>query len=209
DMGPALVRLSPDWQRRGNASWGRLRCPDTYEYGLADEPVEILQRMNAQFDAVARSVGLDPLINLDPNTATGFSAYEYVIIASMIKRETRVPSEYGPVWRVIHNRLYLGMPLGIDATVLYARELERPGAEGPITDADLAIDSPYNTRLHPGLPPTPIAAPGRAALEAALNPTPGSWLYYVLANADGSHFFTDDYDEFIAQRDRSRAEGLF
>jgi UPF0755 protein len=208
-IGQALIRMDSEWQPPGNDSWEGLLFPDTYEYALADEPTEILQRMNTQFDAVAREVGLDPLMNLDPATATGRGAYEYIVIASMIERESRVPEEYGKVSRVIHNRLAEGMPLGIDATVLYARELENPGAEGPITDADLALDSPYNTRLHPGLPPTPIAAPGRAALAAALNPESGPWLYYVLASEDGSHFFTDDYDEFIAQRDQSRAEGLF
>ena len=209
EMGQALIRLDTPWRPPGNESWEGLLFPDTYEYGLADEPTEILQRMNAQFDLVAREVGLDPAMNLDPNTATGRPAYDYVVIASMIEEESRVPEEYGKVSRVIHNRLAEGMPLGIDATVLYARELANPDAEGPLTDADLALDSPYNTRLHPGLPPTPIAAPGRAALAAALNPEAGPWLYYVLASEDGSHFFTDDYDEFIAQRDQSRAEGLF
>jgi UPF0755 protein len=61
----------------------------------------------------------------------------------------------------------------------------------------------------PGLPPTPIAAPSRSALEAALNPAEGPWLFYVLAGEDGSHFFTDDYDEFLRVRDESRAAGLF
>jgi len=208
DMGPALIRLETEWRGPGNESWEGLLFPDTYEYGVADDPVEILQRMNAQFDAVARDVGLDPYMNLGPG-ATGLPAYHYITIASMIEEESRIPEEYGKVSRVIHNRLAMGMPLGIDATNLYARELVRPGAEGPLTDADLAIDSPYNTRLYPGLPPTPIAAPGRAALAAALNPEPGPWTYYVLAAADGSHFFTDSYDEFIAQRDASRAAGLF
>jgi UPF0755 protein len=97
------------------------------------------------------------------------------------------------------------MTLGIDATVLYARGPER---EGPITDADLAIDSPYNTRLNPGLPPTPISSPGRAALAAALDPAEGDWLYYVLADADGRHFFTADYDEFLEQKAASEAAGL-
>jgi UPF0755 protein len=206
DMQSALIRMETPWRPGQVDSWEGLLFPDTYEYGVADEPVEILQRMNAQFDAVAREAGLDPAMNLDPATATGLTAYEYIIIASMIEEESRVPEEFGRISRVIHNRLEIGMPLGIDATVIYARGPERTG---PLTDADLAIDSPYNTRLNPGLPPTPIAAPGRAALVAALNPEPGNWLYYVLASEDGSHFFTDDYDEFIRQRDESRAQGLF
>jgi UPF0755 protein len=208
EMGQALIRMDTEWRSPDNESWEGLLFPDTYEYGLADEPTEILQRMNVQFDAVARRVGLDPYMNVAPGSM-GLTAYQYITIASMIEEESRVPAEYGKVSRVIHNRLALGMPLGIDATVIYARQLEDPDAEGPITDADLALDSPYNTRLNPGLPPTPIAAPGEAALAAALNPEAGPWLYYVLASEDGTHFFTDDYDEFIAQRDQSRAEGLF
>ena len=213
EMPSALVRMDSPWQRPGldgPQAWEGLLFPDTYQYETDDGPIEILQRMNEQFDRVAQEVGLNPLMNLDPATATGLPAYDYIVIASMIEEESRVPEEYGRVSRVIHNRLYLGMPLGIDATVLYIRDREFPERVGePITDADLAIDSPYNTRLNPGLPPTPIAAPGRAALAAALNPDEGPWLYYVLANEDGSHFFTDDYDEFIRQRDESRAQGLF
>ncbi|QGG95167.1 endolytic transglycosylase MltG [Actinomarinicola tropica] len=209
DMSAALIRMETPWRPPDVDSWEGLLFPDTYEYALADEPFDVLERMNAQFDIVAREVGLDPWMNLDPATATGYTAYQYVVIASMIEEESRVPEEFGRISRVIHNRLARGEPLGIDATVLYARQLADPNASGPITDADLALDSPYNTRLNPGLPPTPIAAPGRAALAAALNPEPGPWLYYVLASEDGSHFFTDDYDEFIRQRDESRAQGLF
>lgn len=209
DMQSALIRLESGWKPPEETSWEGILFPDTYEYELTDEPMQILARMNRQFDIVAREVGLDPWMNLDPAAATGYGAYQYIIIASMIETESRIPEEFGRVSRVIHNRLEQGMTLGIDATTLYARELVRPGATGPLTDADLAIDSPYNTRLNPGLPPTPIASPGRAALAAALNPEPGPWLYYVLASEDGSHFFTDDYDEFIRVRDESRAAGLF
>jgi len=89
--------------------------------------------------------------------------------------------------------------------VLYA--LGRHTTE--LTNQDLAIDSPYNTRLYKGLPPTPIAAPGRKALEAALNPAEGDWIFYVLADDDGSHFFTDSQEEFLEQVEKSRREGIF
>jgi UPF0755 protein len=204
----ALIRMSTPWRPAGIESWEGLLFPDTYEYRVTDEPQAILDRMNRQFDAVARSVGLDPFMNVDPGTLqqSGLTAYEYIIIASMLEKEARLPEEHAMMSRVIHNRLAIGMTLGIDATVIYARGPERTG---PITDADLAIDSPYNTRLNPGLPPTPIAVPSRSALEAALNPADGPWLYYVLADADGRHFFTDDFDEFLRVRDESRAAGLF
>ncbi|MGY6502308.1 MAG: endolytic transglycosylase MltG [Acidimicrobiales bacterium] len=204
----ALIRMESRWRPEDVDSWEGLLFPDTYEYRATEDTLSILQRMNRQFDTVATEVLFDPAINLDPNTLqyTGPSAYEYVIIASMIEKEARLPEEHALMSRVIHNRLALGMTLGIDATVIYARGPERTG---PITDADLAIDSPYNTRLNPGLPPTPIATPSRSALEAARNPADGPWLYYVLADADGSHFFTDDYNEFLRVRDESRAAGLF
>lgn len=204
----ALIRLQSPWRPLGVDSWEGLLFPDTYEYRVTDDAQTILQRMNRQFDLVARDVGLDPFMNVDPGTlaTTGLTAYQYIVIASMIEKEARLAEEHVMMSRVIHNRLELGMTLGIDATVIYARGPERTG---PITDADLAIDSPYNTRLNPGLPPTPIAVPSRSALDAALNPAEGPWLYYVLAGADGSHFFTDDYDEFLRVRDESRAAGLF
>ena len=204
----ALIRMTTPWRPAGVESWEGLLFPDTYEYRVTDTELEILQRMNRQFDAVARSVGLDPFMNVDPATLqqNGLTAYEYIIIASMIEKEARLPEEHALMSRVIHNRLELGMNLGIDATVIYARGPERTG---PLTDADLALDSPYNTRLNPGLPPTPIAVPSRSALEAALHPAEGSWLYYVLADTDGRHFFTDDYDEFLRVRDESRAAGIF
>lgn len=208
EMSSALIRMETPWRPKGSNDWEGLLFPDTYDYALGDTPVEILERMNQQFTKVATDVGLVPYMNLDPVTGApqGLTAYEYITIASMIEKESRLSDEYGKVSRVIHNRLAIGMPLGIDATVLFARGPER---SGPLTDADLAIDSPYNTRLNAGIPPGPIAAPGRAALAAALNPEDGPWLYYVLASNDGSHFFTDDYDEFLAQKEKSQAEGIF
>lgn len=72
----------------------------------------------------------------------------------------------------------------------------------------MAVDSPYNTREVAGLPPGPIGLPGRASLEAAMNPADGPWLYYVLADQDGRHFFTDDYDEFLDAKGRCQDLGL-
>jgi UPF0755 protein len=93
---------------------------------------------------------------------------------------------------VFHNRLRLGMPLQSDPTVLYARGDER----GPITRADLANAHPYNTYLRRGLPPGPIANPGRAALEAAIAPVSTPALYFVARN-DGAHEFSATLDEHI------------
>jgi UPF0755 protein len=134
----------------------------------------------------------------------GLTPYEVVIVASIIEREAQKPEDQAKVARVIYNRLALGMNLEIDATLLYGI-----GHKETLTESDLATDTPYNTRLYPGLPPTPIAMPGQGAIEAALNPEAGPWLYYVLADAEGGHFFTDDYDEFLRVAQESRDAGLF
>jgi UPF0755 protein len=106
--------------------------------------------------------------------------------------------------RTIYNRLDKNMKLGIDATVEYALGTHKPR----LTTADLDIDSPYNTRKFAGLPPTPIAAVGQKSLEAALNPTPGPWLYYVLIDPSGKHGFATTDAEFEQLVRQSRAKGL-
>jgi UPF0755 protein len=127
-----------------------------------------------------------------------------VIIASMIEREARVPEERPMIARVVYNRLRDGMTLGIDATVIYALGRHTD----VLTRSDLEIDSPYNTRRFAGLPPTPIASPGRESLEAALNPAPGDWLYYVIADEDGRHTFTENYRDFERAVAEARSKGL-
>jgi UPF0755 protein len=112
--------------------------------------------------------------------------YQLLIVASMVEREAVVPGDRPKIAAVIYNRLRLGMPLGIDATIYYAIEQQRGIAtySGELTEADLQIDSPYNTRTHVGLPPTPISNPGLASIEAAAHPAHAPYLYYV-AGADG------------------------
>jgi UPF0755 protein len=125
-------------------------------------------------------------------------------VASLIEEESKVPEERPMVARVIYNRLRQGMPLGIDATSRYEAEIE--GRERG--DIDFTSDSPYNTRRVRGLPPTPIASPGRASIEAALDPAEGPWLYYVLEDAEGNHFFTESNSEFLAAKQRCEDAGL-
>ena len=96
------------------------------------------------------------------------------------------------------------MMLGIDATVLYAIGEQKEG----LTQSDLRVDSPYNTRRYTGLPPTPIASPGRDSLSAALNPADGPWLYYVIEDEQGNHFFTESSSEFEQARQRAQRAGL-
>jgi UPF0755 protein len=127
--------------------------------------------------------------------------YQIVTVASMIEREARVPEDRPLIAAVIYNRLDRGMDLGIDATVEYID----PDPENGLTASDFRIHSPYNTRLHPGLPPTPIASPGLASLQAALDPAKVGYLYYVLCGADGHHVFSTSYDQFV--KDKARCLG--
>jgi cell division protein YceG involved in septum cleavage len=112
--------------------------------------------------------------------------YQLLIVASMVEREAQLPGDLPKVAAVIYNRLRLGMALGIDATIYYALERQKRIATytGELTEAQLHINSPYNTRTHTGLPPTPIANPGAAAIHAAAYPAHVPYLYYV-ARADG------------------------
>ena len=130
--------------------------------------------------------------------------YDIVIIASLVEREARLAKERPLVAAVIWNRLKVGEPLGIDASNQYS--VYEPGSkefwETELKVSQLELESPYNLRKVAGLPPTPIAAPSLASLEAAANPANVDYRYYVVDTAkdDGSHFFTDDYDEFLAKQ---------
>jgi UPF0755 protein len=204
----ALTAVRSKYQPEGSTELEGLLFPATYSVQEADEADEqkLVRQMVATFDQVGDEIGLE----LAPFTLEGaagsrtISPYEVIIIASMIEREARVPEERPMVARVIYNRLREGMMLGIDATVLYAigenKEI--------LTRSDLEVDSPYNTRLYRGLPPTPIASPGRASLEAALNPAAGDWLYYVIADEDGRHYFTDSFSDFERAVAEARQKGL-
>lgn len=107
--------------------------------------------------------------------ALHITPYELLIVASMVEREAQLPGDRAKVAAVVYNRLHLNMALGIDATLRYALD----DYTRPLTTSQLALDSPYNTRLHRGLPPTPISNPGLAAIEAAAHPAHAGYLYYV------------------------------
>ncbi|MEV5437641.1 endolytic transglycosylase MltG [Streptomyces sp. NPDC052682] len=118
------------------------------------------------------------------------NVYQAVTIASIVQAEAATKADMGKVARVIFNRLERGMPLQMDSTINYA--LNRFTLR--TTDSDTRINSPYNSYLRMGLPPTPIANPGEEALRAATNPTPGNWLYFVTVKP-GDTRFTADYAE--------------
>ncbi len=122
--------------------------------------------------------------------------YDVLIIASMIEKETIAPDERPLVAAVIYNRLKLGMSLGIDATIRYG--LDVPGTES-LRQSQLDSDNPYNTRLRPGLPPTPIANPGLASMQAAAHPVKKDYLFFVRKPDRVHHFFTASEAEFYAK----------
>jgi len=147
---------------------------------VADQLTAFRQRFRTVDLAYARSKNLTP--------------YDVLIIASMIEKETAVPRERRLVAAVIYNRLRNRMPLGIDATIRYG--LDIPGTKS-LTKAALRSRSPYNTRLRLGLPPTPIANPGLASIQAAAHPARVDYLYYVRKPKSLSHYFTADESDFL------------
>jgi UPF0755 protein len=120
--------------------------------------------------------------------------YDVLTIASMIEREARVPGDRAKVAAVVYNRLHRGMALGIDATILY----HLGSWTATIHQSDLDNPEPYNTRIHEGLPPTPICNPGLAALQAAAHPADKDYLYYVAIPGKAAQYFTDSYAKFVA-----------
>ncbi len=134
-------------------------------------------------------------VDLSYARSKNLTPYDVLIIASMIEKETAVPRERRLVSAVIYNRLRNRMPLGIDATVRYG--LDIPGTES-LTKEALRSNSPYNTRLRPGLPPTPIANPGLASIRAAANPARAvDYLYYVRKPKSTAHYFTANETDFL------------
>ncbi|HUR23402.1 MAG TPA: endolytic transglycosylase MltG [Acidimicrobiales bacterium] len=171
------------YQPAGSTNLEGLLLPETYNFEKKDDELAIVRRMVRSFDDAGAAAGIDSVTEgglVDP--------YQAIVVASLVEREARVPDDRGMISRVIYNRLKKGMLLQVDATVIYA--LGRTGEKGlRVLNKDLEVESPYNTYKVKGLPPAPIASPGKAALQAAVTPTPGDWLYYVVVDADGRHAF--------------------
>jgi len=163
--------------------------PDTYTIDDQTSVQDILNMMLQRFTGIWNQ---EYRASAD---AKQLSVRKTIIVASLIEREARVAEERKRISGVIYNRLQKGMPLQIDATVIYALGEHRD----TVTYQDLEINSPYNTYKFAGLPPGPIASPGRAAIEAALNPETNSYYYYV-AKGDGSHYFSSTYAEHLTAK---------
>jgi UPF0755 protein len=176
---------------KGNAE-GYL-FPATYELPPNATPRSILRLMVDRWRQAADEAGLDKAAE-----RLGYSPGELMTVASLVEAESNRDADRGKVARVVYNRLEGDATNGllqIDATVNYAIDRNLGVA---LTTEDLQVDSPYNTYRNPGLPPTPIEAPGDAAIKAAANPADGPWVYYVTVNLRTSETkFTDDYDTFL------------
>jgi UPF0755 protein len=172
----------------------------TYRVLPGETDLTLVRQMVTRFDADATAAGLSTA----SAAAQGMTPYQVIIVASVVEKEGYYPKNMPNVARVIYNRLAQGIDLDMDSTVLYA--LGQDG--GPVTAQDLKIQSPYNTYLTKGLPPTPICMPSTEALSAAVHPPPGAWLYFVLVSKDGTLAFSDTYAEQLANERLAKSRGL-
>ena len=157
--------------------------PDTYEFRVGAAPREVTSRMAARFREV---FGQDLA---EAARSRGMSVHQALTLASIVEKEAAVAGERPTIAAVFHNRLKRGMPLQSDPTAIYGLE----GRDSRVRPADLDRDSPYNTYKIQGLPPGPIANPGRAAIEAAVHPAEGVNALYFVAGTDHTHVFSNDY----------------
>ncbi|GAA1372112.1 endolytic transglycosylase MltG [Streptomyces beijiangensis] len=179
--GAASLKLPSE--ARGNPE-GYL-FPATYPIDAQTTPAGLLTYM---VNTANRHFGADHITQ--GARRNDVTVYQTVTIASIVQAEADTTADMGKVSRVIYNRLAQGMPLQMDSTLNYA--LNRSTLD--TTTGDTKIDSPFNTYERKGLPPTPIGNPGQDAMNAAINPTPGNWLYFVTV-APGDTRFTDSYSE--------------
>ena len=211
---------SPDVPARfrpnGVASLEGLLFPDTYQISNADNEAQVIERMIGIMERVGDQEGLEA-----GAARLGRTPYEVLIVASMIEKEAKLDADRPKIARVVYNRLLLGMNLQIDAAVRYGA----PDPDMPFNEMR-RIPGPYNVYLNAGLPPTPIANPGRASIQAALNPAPNPppgdpicqqlddpttnclYLYYVLINEQGGHAFAATPEQHQANVNRAAALGL-
>jgi UPF0755 protein len=184
-----VAKVPPAFRKQARGIEGFL-FPATYEFTPKTTGKKLVADQIAHFDDNWAKVdlGFSKTKNLTP--------YDVLIIASMVEKETIAPDERPKVAAVIYNRLKAGMPLGIDATIRYG--LDVPGTEA-LRVSQLESDNPFNTRNRTGLPPTPIANPGLASMQAAAHPAKVDYLYFVRKPDKIHHFFTASESEFFAK----------
>lgn len=202
------------WTPEGVTSLEGLLFPDTYQVSNDESAGQVVERMVALMERVGGQEDLE-----QGAAALGLTPYQVLTVASIIEREGKFDEDRVRIARVIYNRLALGMPLQVDATLFY-------GQPADVTfDQVRDVDTPYNTYLHAGLPPTPIANPGRASIRAALHPgpdpsvgdplcaalapgTPCQYLFYVRSDEEGHHAFAVTVEQHDANVAAARAAGV-
>lgn len=172
--------------------------PDTYYIEEETTAHDLIQAMLKRFEQMYTKEYQDAV------AASGYTLDELVTIGSVIEKEIKVDEERPRAAGVIYNRLNDGMPLQVDATVLYAMGIVKED----ITTVDLQYDSPYNTYKVTGLPIGPISNPGELSLKAALYPEENNYIYYVVeAKGQNNHIFCETYDEFLKAKANYKASG--
>jgi UPF0755 protein len=175
-----------------------LLYPDTYFVNKSQDEEDVLRLLVQTFDERATAAGIQNA------PAAGMTPYEAVIVASLIQNETGIPEELPLVSAVIRNRLADGQLLQIDYTLCYAKG----GCPPAPTDADKDIDSPYNTYLYAGLPPTPISSVTAEMITAAVSPADVDYKFYVLTDEEGHHAFAATLEEHEANIRDAQARGV-
>lgn len=171
--------------------------PATYFIPQSATATDVLRMMVGQFMQKVATSSLS-------DRHQGLTPYQVLTVASLLETEG-ITTDFGKIARVIDNRLARHMPLQLDSTINFA--LGRNNVR--VSEAQTKINSPYNTYRHAGLPPTPIANPGLDAIQAAMHPSGGPWLYFVKMDRAGDSFFTDDPVAFAKQKAKSKAEGIY
>lgn len=169
--------------------------PKTYRIRKGAKSAEVIEQMLRQFESETAD------LDLAYARQNHLDLHQVLTIASMIEKEAKLEKERPLISSVIYNRLDRDIVLEIDATIEYVLA----GHRFRLSNADLRIDSPYNTYRNKGLPPGPIANPGIASIRAAAHPAETRYLYYVLTGRDGSHTFTTNWAEFMKAKERSKA----
>jgi UPF0755 protein len=193
---PALLGL-PDYAH--GVLEGYL-FPATYDVEPGTTATEVLSTMVNRFQRAADDVGLE-----EGARALGRTPEQVLIVASLLEKEAKLAEDFPKVARVIYNRLSQDMALQLDSTVNYVLKQRT----GHLTTAQTRIESPYNTYLHTGLPPTPIDSPGQVALEAALKPAAGNWIYFITVDKSGKAAFTASYEEFLRLKRQAQDNGVY
>jgi UPF0755 protein len=200
----ALQAAARDTAMLGLPGYARGRLegflfPATYDFDPGTRPAEMLRQMVATYRDKVDEQALAAAAK-----ALGLSPYQLLTVGSLVEEEAVTP-DFAKVARVIYNRLHRGQRLELDSTVNYALGRNRVR----VSTKDLQVSSPYNTYRQEGLPPTPISNPGLGAIDAAVHPTAGPWLYFVKADKSGRSYFTADYQDFLRAKARAQAAGVY